>query len=480
MNSRWVDLINKSAITMTRQLENLTVPTLSRRSDTQRVAFSKKSLDGLTHSATGKSPWEWHYDIRQPGLAIGIGRTGIKTFYLVRKFCGKSRRFLIGKYPTVDIDVARKVAQVLNSQLAQGIDPALTKNESMTFSELFDKFMDEYSRLRNRTAERNVVTFKRYLATVRYGKPLSQMHISAIKKEHIRKLFAEITKHAPVHANRVLALIRSVFNRAIAWDIWTGDNPCKGVMRNPEQARERWLDNIELPYLFRALDHETNETLRDFVYVALFTGARRGNVLPMRWEDIDFDAQVWQIGMTKNGTPQTIPLVQPLYELLKERRKSVDSPWVFPANSMAGHYVEPKKGWATILERATAFRLIDKLAEYHGWSDSEKQRAIGIADTKPANAVAMYTALCAEIKVDLKPLDMRDLRVHDLRRTLGSWQAGLNVSLAIIGRTLNHKSPQSTKVYARLALDPVRDAMATATSAMLKHRAIVMETAAVL
>lgn len=465
---------------MTQKIEDSTIPTATLRSETQRVAFSKKLLDGLTHTTSGKNPWEWHYDIRQPGLAIGIGRTGIKTFYLIRKFEGKARRFLIGKYPTVDIDVARKVAQAWNSQLAQGIDPTRAKKESMTFSELFTQFMNEYSRIYNRTPERNVVTYDRYLATTRYGKPLSQMRLSEIKKEHIRKLFAEISKHAPVHANRVLALIRSVFNRATAWDLWTGDNPCKGVMRNPEQARERWLDNIELPYLFRALDHEDNVMLRDFIYVALFTGARRGNVLPMRWEDIDFDAQVWKIGMTKNGTPQTIPLVLPLHELLKERRKTIDSPWVFPANSAPGHYVEPKKGWFTILERATAYRLIDKLAEHHGWPDSEKLQAIAITDTKPAHAVAIYTKMCAEIKVDLKPLDMRDLRVHDLRRTLGSWQAGLNVSLAIIGRTLNHKSPQSTKVYARLALDPVRDAMSTATSAMLKHREPTAEVAPVL
>jgi len=252
------------------------------------------------------------------------------------------------------------------------------------------------------------------------------------------------------------------------------------MLHYPEQARERWLDNIELPYLFRALDHEDNVMLRDFIYVALFTGARRGNVLPMRWEDIDFDAQLWKIGMTKNGTPQTIPLVLPLHELLKERRKTIDSPWVFPANSAPGHYVEPKKGWFAILERATAYRLIDKLAEHHGWPESEKLQAIAITDAKPAHAVAIYTKMCAEIKVDLKPLDMRDLRVHDLRRTLGSWQAGLNVSLAIIGRTLNHKSPQSTKVYARLALDPVRDAMSTATSAMLKHREPTAEVAPVL
>src|SRR6185503_5001402 len=89
--------------------------------------------------------------------------------------------------------------------------------------------------------------------------------------------------------------------------------------------------------------------------------------------------------------------------------------YVFPGSGKSGHLEEPKKGWQRILTRA------------------------GIAD----------------------------LRIHDLRRTLGSWQAKQGASLAIIGKSLNHKNQNTTAIYARLDLDPVRDSVNTATSAMM-------------
>jgi integrase len=58
--------------------------------------------------------------------------------------------------------------------------------------------------------------------------------------------------------------------------------------------------------------------------------------------------------------------------------------------------------------------------------------------------------------------------LHDLRRTLGSWQAKTGASLAIIGKSLNHKSQQATAIYARLDLDPVRASVNTATAAMME------------
>lgn len=67
---------------------------------------------------------------------------------------------------------------------------------------------------------------------------------------------------------------------------------------------------------------------------------------------------------------------------------------------------------------------------------------------------------------------MTDLRIHDLRRTLGSWQAKTGASLAIIGKSLNHKTHQATAIYARLDLDPVRQSVETATQAMLEAAGI--------
>ncbi len=160
---------------------------------------------------------------------------------------------------------------------------------------------------------------------------------------------------------------------------------------------------------------ENNDTIRDYFILSLLTGARRSNVLAMKWEQINLEQGEWRIPETKNGTPQIITLSEEALVLLQNRKATADGEYVFPGTGSSGHLMEPKKGWERILTRA------------------------GITD----------------------------LRIHDLRRTLGSWQAKTGASLSIIGKSLNHKSPTTTAIYARLDLDPVRESVEKATNAML-------------
>ncbi len=165
---------------------------------------------------------------------------------------------------------------------------------------------------------------------------------------------------------------------------------------------------------------------RDYFLMLLLTGARKTSVLSMRWAEIDFEGATWRIPKTKNGSPQVVHLSAEAVMVLKARREERDgkaqatgeaaSEFVFPGEGKTGHYAEPKRAWAGILSRA----------------------------------------------------GVDDLRIHDLRRTLGSWQAKTGASLAIIGKSLGHKSQQSTAIYARLDLDPVRQSVDTATAAMLE------------
>jgi integrase len=121
-------------------------------------------------------------------------------------------------------------------------------------------------------------------------------------------------------------------------------------------------------------------------------------------------------------------LVEPVTSILNRRHeghaktattaKTLRGEYVFPAKrggSKTPHLVEPKKAWATI---------------------------------------------CRQAGLD-------NVRIHDLRRTLGSWQAMMGTSLQIIGRSLGHRSLQSTEVYARMDLDPVRASVTGAAVAML-------------
>ena len=65
--------------------------------------------------------------------------------------------------------------------------------------------------------------------------------------------------------------------------------------------------------------------------------------------------------------------------------------------------------------------------------------------------------------------DIKDLRLHDLRRTLGIYQAINGASSLIIGKSLGHKNQQSTAIYARLSIDPIKESVEKAAQAMLKH-----------
>jgi integrase len=207
----------------------------------------------------------------------------------------------------------------------------------------------------------------------------------------------------------------------LAWGIreyvWTFPNPAAGIKMFREEKRDRWLEPHEIPSFFEAVSQEENPEVRDFVMMCLLTGARRSNVLEMSWKDLDLENARWRIPETKAGEPQVIPLHAAAIEILKARLDTVSGFYVFPGTGRTGHLAEPRKGWTRILKRA------------------------GITN----------------------------LRIHDLRRTLGSWLATQGESLLLIGKTLGHKSMGSTATYSRLAVDPVKVAMTKAIDRMLEQ-----------
>jgi len=377
----------------------------------QEVAFTKKALSALPLPEGNKRLYV--HDTKENGLLVQVTATGRKTFQFYKWYESKPLRVTIGLYPDMSIEQARKAVQKLKADLANGIDPVEKKRrrrQEMTFKELFEIYMDRHSRPRKRTWQEDLDKFETYL------KPLGRKRLPEIKKNHISALHSRIGKRHKVTANRVLALVSSIFGRAIEYGLWENINPCLGIRKFPEKSRDRFLQADELPRFFKALDEEPNETLRDYIFISLLTGARRSNVLSMRWNELDLEQGTWKIPRTKTGDSQTVTLTLEAIEILRARKRETSSVFVFPGNGMTGHLIEPKTGWKRILERA----------------------------------------------------GIKDLRIHDLRRTLGSWQAITGSSLPIIGKSLNHKNASTTQIYARLNLDPVRESVQRATVAMIK------------
>ena len=378
----------------------------------QEINFTKAVIEGLQPSNDGKRAV--YYDSKTPGLLVRVAASGRKTFQVYRWHNGGPVRVNIGTWPDLTIEQIRKKAAQINTELALGGNPndvIRQQRQEMTFADLFEVYMERHAKQRKRTWREDQRYYDRHLATT-----LGRKKLSTITKRDVSSIHAAIGKTRQTHANRVLTLISSIFGRAIEYGLWEGLNPCQGVKKFREQSRDRFLSADELARFFQALELEPNDTARDYFIVSLFTGARRANVLSMRWSDVDLATGLWRIPLTKNGMPQTVPLVPIVIELLQERKARTKSLFVFPGTGTTGHLVEPKKAWARICKAA----------------------------------------------------GLEDVRIHDLRRTCGSWQAKTGASLPIIGRSLNHQSASTTSIYARLDLDPVRTSMERAAEAMLE------------
>lgn len=360
-------------------------------------------------------------DAKVQFLKLSIGTGGTKTYYLYRKVKGKPQRIKIGNYKDLTIEQAREQAKKLNSLITLGGDPQEEKRKErkqLTFKQLYEVYYREYASVYNKCPRDNRMTVELHIFPV-----FGNQSISNITKDSIRKLHLEIgEKRAGATANRIIALINSVFNFAIKHEYYTGTNPCFGIKKFRVFSRDRFLSKEELIAFFSAVEQE-EELFKHFFQILLFTGARKGNVLSMKWADIDMDLKRWRIPdtQTKNKEVNIVMLSNEVLEILKyrnEANKKLQPPslFVFQGDGKEGYLKDPKRAFERIRKR----------------------------------------------------MGKDDIRMHDLRRTLGSYMAISGVSLPIIGKALNHKSQISTAIYARLSQDPVMDAVNLAIKNMQK------------
>ncbi|RZI47649.1 DUF4102 domain-containing protein [Rickettsiales endosymbiont of Peranema trichophorum] len=381
-----------------------------------KVNFTKTFLTNVELPLGAKRAY--YYDTQVSGLGVMIFSSGIKTFFLYKRVHGTPNKIKLGKFPEISVEQARKAAYAAVNMINSGRDPNKEKQELQsepTFQETFTKFLEDYAKKRKKTWKEDQSIYNRYLTN------FANKKLSVITRSDIEKLHHNIGDNNGIYAaNHTLALLKTLFNKAISWG-WKCVNPCSGVKKFKEKSRERFLHGDELPRFFEALDKEPNETFRDLFYICLLTGARRGNVLSMNWNDINLERGTWCIQESKNGESQTIPLSDEAIKILKRRIAVRINDWVFSSSASAsGHAKEPRKAWARVLKMA----------------------------------------------------GIKDLRIHDLRRTLGSWQAATGANSFVIGKSLGHKTQSATAIYARLNLDPVRESIAKATNAMFAFTSV--------
>lgn len=382
-----------------------------------RLNFTKKGLGNL-------APKEKRYnvfDAHTRGLGILVHPSGRKSFFHLKKTQGWPRRTTLGAFPDLSIENARAKASQLNASLAswkardyEGPAP-FERRRHLTLNAVLEDYIARRLKAKAKDPERAAKADRWQIN--KYTAPWKERRLGSIRREDVSSLHAEVgEKHGHVAANRLVQLLRRLYNWAEKEKVWSGTNPAKGIARFPEYARERFIEPDEAPKFFQALKREQHGDLKDFILLALATGARSGNLLAMRWEELDLVRASWTIPhvKTKSGATYVLPLVDEAVKVLKARRRRIDGEWVFPGAKKGRHLTSVKKPWARFRERAK----------------------------------------------------IPDMTLHDLRRTLGSWAAGVGVSLPAIGRLLGHASPAATAIYARLDLNGVRTAANLATQAL--------------
>jgi integrase len=207
-----------------------------------------------------------------------------------------------------------------------------------------------------------------------------------------------------------------MFSMAAKWGMRTDPNPCKGVERNQENKRERYLSGPELTRVTTALTELPDQGAANAIRLLLLSGARRGELLKARWDDVDLEAGVWSkpASTTKQEKRHRVPLSDAARRLLSEMQEQVDedAEWLFPAPRKPGPRTDLDDAWA-------ALRGLAKVP---------------------------------------------DLRLHDLRHSYASVLASQGLSLPIIGALLGHASPTTTARYAHLLDDPLRRATEMASA----------------
>lgn len=388
----------------------------------QQLRFSKTAIASVALPKDGKRATI--YDLEIPKLAVRVTTSGSKTFYVVKRAAGSLAWIKLGAFPDMTVEQARGEATKVLAEFTHGINPAAVRRaykQKPTLAEFFIEFGDKHGSKKISWKD-DQQRFTTYIEP-----KLGKKKLVDIDRQSIREVIEGAAKagKATGTQRQIRALISTILGKAVEWEK-IPFNPVSGVkIAGGVTKRDRFLTAKELPLFLAALKAEANVVMRDFILIALLTGARRSNLLDMHWDDIDLKHATWRINRTKNGTPQVVVLSSQAIQILKSTKSKNTGGYVFPAESDSGHIEDPKKALIRILQAA---------------------------------------------KIPYGRKVKNGVTFHDLRRTLGSWQAMTGASLPIIGKSLNHQSLAATEIYARLEVAPVRAAVKKATDAMFAQR----------
>jgi integrase len=408
----------------------------------RHAKLNKRTISTL--AAAGDRYTVWDTELR--GFGLRVEPSGAMS-YLVRyrpRGSTRQRQLSLGRHGALTPEEAREAAKKALGAVAHGKDPLAehgAMRDGLTMTDLADRYLKEHTekKLKAGTADTYRWTLEKYVLP-----KLGKRKALEIAEGDISRLHSDMSE-TPFQANRVLAVLGSLFSWGRRRKLLPESfHPTQHVEKYPEHSRERYLTREELERLGAALRvgettgfprkartdrRAPKEELRDVIpqYAAaairllLFTGARSGEILSLRWDYVDFERQALFLPDSKTGR-KIITLNAPAMTVLADLPRVEGNPFVIVGTKEKQHLADLKKPWAAVLEHA------------------------GLAG----------------------------VRIHDLRHTFASFGAAASMGLPVIGKLLGHTQAATTARYAHLADDPLRrasDSIAGAISAAMGEAA---------
>ena len=354
------------------------------------------------------------WDRTVTGFGVRVYPSGGKVYIAQARGPEGPKRVTVGRHGVLNADEARRRAALIVTRIKAGEDPvalplAARARGGPTVANLAARYLEDHVevRLKPGTQAKLRGVLRRHILPA-----LGKLPVEAVERKQVVELHRGLSGR-PVAANRAVKTLAHMYRLGEGWGLVpAGCNPCRSIEKHPERGRERFLTDAEFARLGRELDEAVDAGTASPVTAAairllMLTGCRKGEVLALRWTDVDLDAGELRLPDAKSG-PRAVQLPPPAVRLLEALPRRAGSPWVFPGRAADGRCSESAldNAWRAVREAAK----------------------------------------------------LEDVRIHDLRHSFASRALALGETLPVIGKLLGHSDIETTARYAHLAQDSVHEA----------------------